>query len=398
MKTVHTRSIITKIILIVLSLSIVVSTFCAVSSNDGYGSTSGQYKGPYDLSASHEVNQYYRDAEALVDLRKTVYQELLSWGMTHQGAAAVIGNIVCESAGDPTRTQSNVDWSEFSWGNTGLGLIQWTYWSLQADLFNTAAKMGKSWTDLGVQLEAMNHIFGPNESAARYLYTEGAGTAYELAGRFMDDIERPAVRNYEARGNAAVSAYNSFSGLEPESYTGNYDVEGSTGESSGSNTVNLKIVSEWDLVGMPAQSGVSEYLMSVRMPEAIINYNDTINISQIGQDIQNRHELDGWATARSVLVFVGLALVVYTIFLLMAFILDSVNNFIDIEFVSLLTFGAFHYTNDIDNLTKSKRYISAKRLWAVIGTLFFVGVFCISGGLFSYVLKTVYWVLSKLQN
>lgn len=396
MRTAHTRSIIIRVILILLSVSIVVSTYSAVPSHDGYGSSGSQYRGPYDINAEHEVNKYYQDSEALNGLKKAIYQELLTWGMTPQGASAVIGNIICESAGDPTRTQSNVDWEDFRWGSTGLGLIQWTFWSLQADLFNTAEKMGKPWTDLSVQLEAMKHIFGPGENCAVYLYTEGAGSAYELAGRFMDDVERPAVRNYEARGNAAVSVFNSFSGLDPESYTGVYDADGTAGEVSTGISASFTIASEWDLVGMPAKSGLSGSLISVRLPEAVIDYKDAITINQIGQDIRDRNQLNSWETARSIMVFVGMSLVVYTVFLLCCFILDSVNNFVDIEFVSLITFGAFHYTNDTDILTRGKRYLSSKRLFALMFTLFAVGVFLISGGLFSYVLRAVYWVLGSL--
>ena len=395
MKTVHIRSIISKILVALLLISIVATpTFSAVTSDDGYGSSSSAYRGPYDLSADHEVNLYYQDSEALDELRKTIYQELLSWGMTPEAAAGVLGNIVCESAADPSRTQSNVPWSSFSWGTTGLGLIQWTYWSLQANLFNNAHEMGKSWTDLGVQFKAMKDYFGPGTGAS-YLYEDQGLTSYQIAGKFMDDYEKPAVRNYEVRGNTAVSMYNSYSGLEPESYNGgDYDSEISVDE-EGIVTLNAKLVAEWELTGMYSESGLSEYQIRVSLPEALTNYNELNNVTQIGQAISNRNEFNAWATARAAIVFAGMLMVIYAIFLLLAVVFDNVNNFIDLSFVSLFTFGALQYAREEEDGIKAKGFVSTNRMVVVISVLMVIGAFCISGGVFSYLLKAVYWVFSQ---
>lgn len=394
MKTVHSQSIFLKILILLLSFSFISTTLAAVPSEDGYGSSSSSYEGPYDLSAPHEVNVYYQDAAALADLQVTIYQELLSWGMTHQGASAVMGNIYAECSYDPTLLQNWVSWDKFSWGNTGAGLIQWTYWSLQADLFNTAYRMGKSWTDLGVQFEAMKHHFGPSERSASYLYTEGAGTAYDLAGKFMDDFEKPAVRNYVRRGNAAVDAFNSYSGLSPESYSGTYDVNSQGSTNSGVSSSLVMSTSEWNLHGMPKASGLASNLRRVYRPESLEDYDELSSVTHIGQGIKDRNELKAWEVARTVIVFAGLVFIMYAVFLSVALILDIVNNFIDLEFVSLISFGALHYTPTPDKMCTNKKYVSFKRMLVIIGTVFCVGVLCVSGGVFSFIMKYLYTLIN----
>lgn len=391
MKTVHTRYITLSVVICILVSLMTITANAAVSSEDGYGSSEYIYRGPYDIGKNHEVNLYHEDPTKVDELQQIMYKEFLTWGMTPQGASAVLGNIACESGYDPTRTQSNVSWEDFSWGTTGLGLIQWTYWSLQADLFNTASKMGRLWSDLSVQFEAMKHIFGPG-NGIDYLYTDGAGTAYNLAGRFMDDVEKPAVRNYALRGRSATDAFNKLSGLEPEEYGGDYDSEqsGDTDLSTESGLNSYRIVNEWELAGMPASSGISKELTSVRMPTTMANYKENNSLHQIGSDITLRNEFNAWETARVIIVFVGMLLVVYGLFLAMSMIMDNVNSFIDISFVSLMSFGALYYTRDMDTLTNPRRFISGKRLIIVIIIIIVIGLMCISGGVFSSVLKTVY--------
>ena len=408
MKMVHIRSIIGSLLILLLLTCMVSSAFAAVSSEDGYGSSKEQYKGPYDLSADHAVNLYYNDdISVIAELQEILYQEFLYWGMTPEGSAAVVGNILCESGYDPTRTQNNVPWSEFKWGKTGLGLIQWTYFSLQADLLNTAYRMGRAWTDMSVQFEAMKHHFGPDDRGSAKLYESGH-TLYELTDWFLEVKENPAVYNYETRRYAAQSTYDRCSSLPAKHYDGSYDVlmsNASSGETGGSaeeyvpeELKDIAYNGDWELMGMPSASGLSKSVLVVSFPEAIKDYNVSHNIAVIWDDISSRNNLDTWKFARSVIVFVGMALVVYSIFMLCAVILDNVNNFIDVSFVSLISFGALKYTNDPTLMENPKQYASTKRMVVVIAVLFAVGAFCISGGVFSYLLKAVYWVNNALKG
>ena len=406
MKTERIRYTILRIVSAFLVLGCISSISCVVTSDDGYGSTSSKYNGPYNLSASHSVNLYYTNTSALETYRKSLYQEFLSWGMTPQASAAVLGNIVCESAGDPTRTENNVGWGSYKWGTTGLGLIQWTYWSLQANLFNTAASMGRQWTDFNVQIQAMKNYFGPG-SGASYLYTEGAGSTYELAGKFMDDYEMPYIRNYDTRGNTAVEMYNKYSGLPAESAGETVEnpesgeiTEGETNATETEETLPsvptlVTLVKEWDLVGMPESSGLSSDALSLQFPDAVYNYRDRNSIAQLGEDISMRKEMNIWSNARVTIVFVGILMIVYSIFMIGAVVLDNVNNFIDVSFVSLLSLGTLYYSKDVDNLSDPRRFVSTKRMFIIIVIFAFVGLFCVSGGIFSYILKALYWVFSK---
>ena len=110
------------------------------------------YSGKYDLTASHTVNAHMSEDGYNEKVMKVFYQQLLAWGCTEEGACAVLGNCYRESSGYNDVTQGQIDWDDFEYGETGLGLVQWTYYTRQNLLFDTAAEAGKQWTDLGVQL------------------------------------------------------------------------------------------------------------------------------------------------------------------------------------------------------------------------------------------------------
>jgi hypothetical protein len=371
-----------------------VTAFARVSANDGYGSSASMYMGPYDLNAPHDINKYYKNTSDVESLKRTCYLELRAWGMTPEGAAAVVGNMICESGCDPTRTQSGVSWENFSWGNTGLGLIQWTYWSLQADLFNTAAEMGKPWTDLSVQFEALKHLCGPNEINTRYLYVDGY-SVYKATELFMDGVERPAVRNLGKRVAAANSVLTEMRNETPENYDGSFDADGGQDVQI---ALNDQIVSEWSLNGMPAMSGITGNLVNLRLPDAIKNYYEANNVVQIGSAIASRNEVNSWAVARRVIVFIGMVLVMYAIFLGCAMLLDNVNSFIDVSFVSLFSLGTINYSYDLTPTDTSKKYTSTPKMIAIIVVLSVIGLLCISGGLFSFLMKSVYSVYNILSG
>lgn len=411
MKTARLRFITSSLLLLVILLNLICPASAVVTSNDGYGSSKHAYKGPYKLSSSHRVGLYYRNPTALDSLRSDIYKELISWGMTPEAAAGVLGNIVCESAGDPTRMQNDVSWGSFKWGITGIGLIQWTYWSLQANLFNNAAKMGKPWTDLEVQFKAMKDYFGPG-SGASYLYNDMNLTSYEIACKFLVDYEKPAVFNYKTRGSTAVSMYNKYSGLPPEDLShvnledgsrndtndGTTPTEGEdSSQENSNNNPSFSVLNEWDIEGMPERSGITPSSVNVKLPDALSDYNDTSNIANIGQNIATRNEFDAWKFARCVLVFTGMMVFVYALLLILSVLFDNVNNFIDLSMVSLFTFGTLRYVRDKEGSQGVCGYVSTSRMVVIITVLMITGLFFISGGVFSFILKAVYWVLSLLN-
>lgn len=408
MKTVRIRFITSSLLLLAILLSTVFPVSAVVTSDDGYGSSDKAYKGPYNLSAYHGVGMYYENGEALNNFRSLIYKEFISWGMTPAAAAGVLGNIVCESGGDPTRMQNDVPWSSFKYGITGIGLIQWTYWSLQANLFNNAAKMGKSWTTLDVQFKAMKDYFGPG-SGASYLYNDQGLTSYEIACKFLVDYEKPKILNYKTRGSTAVSMYNKYSGLPPEDLSGinledgsrnddgNSATEPTDGEDPNQNTSgnpSFSVLDDWALEGMPERSGITPDYVNVKLPDALTNYKDSSNIAHIGQNISTRNEFNTWEFARCVLVFVGMMLFVYSVLLILSVVFDNVNNFIDLSMVSLFTFGTLKYVSGREGIQGVPGFVSTNRMIIIISVLMIVGILFLSGGVFSYLLKAVYWVLS----
>lgn len=177
------------------------------------------YNGKYNLSAPHEVNKYIGNTSEIAKLKKKIWQEMRSWGMTEAGVAGVMGNIQGESGFDPSRTQGNVPWSSFSYSTTGLGLVQWTYYAWQDKLFDMAHAEGKQWTDLGVQLKYLKEIVSGNEY--KKLFTSNDVNA--CADLFLDVYEKPAVRNYGTRRSYANAIYEEYKGVKGKSTIGTTD-------------------------------------------------------------------------------------------------------------------------------------------------------------------------------
>ena len=395
MKTVLTRCILVSII-VVLLLSQTTVVNAVIPVDDGYGTSSSAYRGPYDLSAEHDVNRWFsKDPERCANNIKTIYQHLLTWGMTRSGAAAVCGSVYAECGGDYTVTESWVDWSSFKFGTTGLGMIGFTYWTLQADLFNTAESMGKQWTDLEVQLEVCKHYFGPDELISARLYDPSwDGKTEELAIWFTDTIERPAasVSHTSLRVTQAVAYYEEFADLEAVEYNGT--------TASGANAKPVDIISvtkEWELVGMPVKSDLTANARAVHLTQLQLDYKDANDVAEMGQYIEQRNEFDAWQTARTAIVFAGLVLVIYALFLMLGMLLDKVNGIFDISFVTLFSFGVIRCSSDTDALTNPRSVVSTKRAVIAVVTIAVVGVILVSGGVLPYLLRAVYWVYDKLR-
>lgn len=394
------------VFIVLLSIVQVFARTTYVISTDQTGSTSSHYGGKYDLSANHDVNMYYKDQTKCDEIIQACYQEFLSWGMTPKGAAAICGNIACESGGDPTITENWCDWSNFRFGVTGIGLMGFTYWTIQVDLFNIAAETNRKWTDLAVQLKLIQNFIGPDlKEEGKEFYTEGydVGT---LANLFCAEYERPAINNFDARTSAANKYYNMFKDLPAKSYTG--DLSAVDGNSSDLvSTLSAEITKEWDLKGMPTKSGLT---LDLKIPTLASRNDLTIseqyNLAQIGSDISLTNHFNAWTTVRTVIVFIGLVLMVYAIFLLIAVLFDNWNSFLNISLVRVLTLGAINYSKDIDAVidednvdkVKGKKYTSTKRMVVLIVVMFVFACILISGGLIPIIIQSIYRCVESINS
>ncbi len=146
---------------------------------------------------------------------------LISLGMSKAGAAAMMGNIDCESNAEACRVQGDFDPSrrvsrayaqavdsgtlspnDFARDAKGWGMIQWTYWSRKQGLLNYAKSRGVSIADPTMQL---NYIVVELKSdyPALWQYLTATTNLYEATRRICVEFERPAINNIEARFRAA---------------------------------------------------------------------------------------------------------------------------------------------------------------------------------------------------
>lgn len=360
-----------------------------------------KYLGEYDLSANHEVNLYYQDSEKIDEILQAVYQQCLAWGITKNGAAAIVGNFKSEGA-EPTITESYVDWDQFEFGKTGIGIMGFTWYSVQGDLFNTAHEMGKPWTDLGVQLKVLRdgYMHPDGDHAGQEEFYEEGHSLEELSNIFCAEYEKPNVNNFADRYANAQYYYNKFKDLPPKDYDGSLSSGGNNvGEVS--TITGTSITKEWDLRGMPTESGLTADL---QLPSLVgrdsLTTTEQYNLAQIGQSVAETKEFNAWTTARTVLVFIGLMLMVYTFILALCTLFDTVNSFLNISLVKLITLGAINYSNyDYKVLDgEDVKYTSGKRMVVLLIVMFVVGCIFVSGGVLPFVMQSIHSAMETVSS
>lgn len=90
--------------------------------------------------------------------KKAIWSYLIQAGYSDEAAAGIMGNMSVESGFDPNRYQGDIKPSQFVKGQTGYGLVQWTYIGYQDQLFNYASQHGRPKEDLNLQLDFLCQV------------------------------------------------------------------------------------------------------------------------------------------------------------------------------------------------------------------------------------------------
>ena len=363
------------------------------------------YSGKYDLTASHTVNAHMSEDGYNEKVMKIFYQQLLAWGCTEEGACAVLGNCYRESSGYNDVTQGQIDWDDFEYGETGLGLVQWTYYTRQNLLFDTAAEAGKQWTDLGVQLTVFK-----KEWIDKY-DIENFKTSHDLSAlvnEFCDTYERHDNKGeeYGIRYNYALEWQEKVKGLEAKEYDGVLNDSSSDGSSSGDKKVELSggIISEWELTGMPAKSGLTAdavNLSFVSKDSEGLTAENRKDIAEIGTTIADTKTINAWVTVRVIIVFIGLLMFTYALMLLLALLFDKFNTIIDISLIGVLTLGMIKFSDDKYASNGEEdviRTTDTKRMIILIVVMVLIGGVFVSGGVIPAVVRAIYRVTSVVTG
>ena len=152
---------------------------------------------------------------------QTIYNCFRKAGMTQAGALAMLGNFECESNCEPNRVQGDGDryrtiskaytqnYSNGSWGRdrfvngkTGYGLAQWTFPARQGALWDYWKQSGKALDDPAMQCNfAVKELKHDYPELWKLLCT--SNDLYTLTKRVCYDFENPAIKNVDARYQAA---------------------------------------------------------------------------------------------------------------------------------------------------------------------------------------------------
>lgn len=157
------------------------------------------------------------------------------------------------------------------------------------------------------------------------------------------------------------------------------------------------LVKEYELTGMPTKSNLQE---GVVRPE-INSVNDLTEdeklvVSSI-KETKDAEKLDWFQIAKNVISFIGFILLVYDLLLLVFYVFDRVNSFLNISLVSLITLGHIKVAlkEDFAELSKEDRmsngYINLGKFIAIILVIGTLGGLMLSGTI-------SYWVYLLIQK
>lgn len=185
-------------------------------------------------------------------------------------------------------------------------------------------------------------------------------------------------------GNTEV-VYKVFKGSIPTSNSQNQNGETLEG-----------VVSEKDITGMPKDSTLLDNQDTVGL-----GTRDDLSIKQqyimsvVGNNIDITKESDALDLSRKIVTFVGLLIVNYAIVLFICMIGDKMNNWVELNFVNLATFGKVNYYPNEQDISSSNKYSSTKKLTIALIIMFIIGMGIISGGIFKGLSQFVYWFSQK---
>lgn len=152
------------------------------------------------------------------------------------------------------------------------------------------------------------------------------------------------------------------------------------------------LVKEKDLTGMPTTSNLSEYALVPDLPDfsALLQY-EKDSLAAI-KDSHDASQVTLFQVLGAVASFVGVLMILYAVALILGFIFDYVNAFVDIDFVRLLTFGFIKVVRDpleYDKRNNRQGYVTILKLFIIIFVIASVGVFLVSGGAVAFLYSIV---------
>lgn len=156
------------------------------------------------------------------------------------------------------------------------------------------------------------------------------------------------------------------------------------------------LVCESDLTGMPLEW--TEALEAQVTPPLLsrddLSVTDSESLSQIEERLNAKENF--YLTMRTIIVCVGIVIMLYGVAILVAYIFDKTNSFIDISLLNVLTFNKVYLIedkSDITKETKGKVYVTKSGLFTRVLIIEAIGFLLLSG----MVYRCIVFIISKFM-
>ena len=138
---------------------------------------------------------------------KIIYDYFRKYGYSHNGALAMLGNFLAESAGIPDRAENDIKNYQYKVNDAvGYGLAQWTLASRKQKLLNFAGDTTKI-KDIYVQLDfSRNELTTEGEFASINKRLKTDESLLNLVDVVCRIYENPAVKDVQNRYKLAINA------------------------------------------------------------------------------------------------------------------------------------------------------------------------------------------------
>lgn len=210
-----------------------------------------------------------------------------------------------------------------------------------------------------------------------------------------DKLAFPDGRKFCGNGEDNVGEYS-----YPDDGYNSGDIENNPAtetEEQEDGSTNL-VLSEWDLVGMKelGESKLGADQTTIEMQsDASLGVAENYKVKTLGESITSSKEANIFEKLRVAVVFTGLCLIFYCVLLTMGTVFDRVNQFIEISIIGILTLGKLTYTDEA-YAKGSSGYITGGRMLKLIAVTLVIGLFLVSGGIFSIMSKLYFWLMPLL--
>lgn len=296
-------------------------------------------------------------------------------GMTDESACGILGNMDLEGGFDPTTTEGRKPWAEtlpyLGGSGGGLGLVGFTDQSVMKPLGDMAVEYDVPWTDLDLQLNAIADMLpGVVATAETYNYIAPKITSWEdyKASTSVKDCCLIFLYGYErcqgystqaVMDKRVASAQEMYEEMKEKGISGTqYEAKNNPKEVYNGVQINKdhnakgkkekheqgSARTEWDTTGMPQKTA----WMETGTPEQKLTTTSDLTVAEklkfgnIQDSIVLTERTNRANFMRQLIAMAGLLLCLYSMFLLVAYLFDINNPFINISLVTIMTFGLYH--------------------------------------------------------